>query len=208
MARVESKRGLLVRFGNWYVKRKYGREVAVTDVVAQSRANAIGYSMLEFWHERAHALDGRIKDLAATKVATIVGCQFCIDIGSHLSREAGVTEEQLRDFHDYRTSAAFSEEEKIAMEYAEQMTERNVQIADDFFARLREHFSDEQLVELTMAIAVENLRARFNNALDIPAAGFSEGAYCPLPEREVATVTEPAQASASEEAAASAAARS
>jgi AhpD family alkylhydroperoxidase len=186
MARVEGKGGPLVRFGNWYVRRKYGREIGVTEVVAQSRPNALGYSMLEFWHERAHALDARIKDLAATKVATIVGCQFCIDIGAHLSREAGATEEQLRDFHNYRTSDAFSLEEKLAMEYAEQMTQQNVQIADDFFARLHEHFSDEQLVELTMAIAVENLRARFNNALDIPAAGFSEGAYCPMPERDAA----------------------
>jgi AhpD family alkylhydroperoxidase len=187
MARVEGKGGLSVRFGNWYVRRKYGREIGVTEVVAQSRANSFGYSMLEFWHERANSLDARIKDLAATKVATIVGCQFCIDIGSHLSREAGVTEEQLRDFYDYRTSDAFSLEEKLAMEYAEQMTQQNVQIPDDFFARLREHFNDEQLVELTMAIAIENLRARFNNALDIPAAGFSEGAYCPMPEKAVAT---------------------
>jgi AhpD family alkylhydroperoxidase len=186
MTRVEAKGGPLVRFGNWYVRRKYGREIAVTDVVAQSRPNAVGYSMLEFWHERAHALDERVKGLAATKVATVVGCEFCIDIGSHLSREAGVTDEQLRDFHNYRTSDAFSVEEKLAMEYAEQMTQENVQIPDDFFARLREHFDDEQLVELTMAIAVENLRARFNNALDIPAAGFSEGAYCPMPQKAVA----------------------
>jgi 4-carboxymuconolactone decarboxylase len=183
MARVEGKGGPLVRFGNWYVRRKYGREVGVTEVMARSRSNAIGYAVLEFWHERAHKLDPRIKDLAATKVATIVGCQFCIDIGSYLSRKAGATEEQLRDFHNYRTSAAFSEEEKVAMEYAEQMTQQNVQISDELFSRLREQFDDEQLVELTMAIAVENLRARFNNALDIAPAGFSEGAYCPMPER-------------------------
>jgi len=183
MARVEGKRGLFVRFGNWYVRRKYGREVGVTEVMAQSRPNSIGYATLEFFHERADALDARVKDLAATKVATVVGCQFCIDIGSALSRKAGATEEQLRDFHNYRESDAFSRQEKLAMEYAERMTERNVQIPDDFFALLREHFDDEQLVELTMAIAVENLRARFNNALDIPAAGFSEGAYCPMPER-------------------------
>src|SRR5881409_26351 len=125
MARVEGKGGPLVRFGNWYVRRKYGRNVGVTEVMAQSRPNALGYSMLEFWHERAKTLDARIKDLAATKVATIVGCQFCIDIGAHLSREAGATEEQLRDFHGYKESNAFSTEEKLAMEYAERMTERN-----------------------------------------------------------------------------------
>jgi AhpD family alkylhydroperoxidase len=183
MARVEPKSGAMVRFGNWYVKRSYGREIGVTEVVAHSRPNAIGYSMFEFWHERSHKVEEKLKALAATKVATIVGCEFCIDIGSHLSREAGVTDEQLRDFHSYKESGAFSDLEKLAMEYAEEMTKENVEIPEELFARLREHFDDEQLVELTTAIALENFRARFNNALEIAPAGFSEGAFCPRPER-------------------------
>jgi hypothetical protein len=51
------------------------------------------------------------------------------------------------------------------------------------FDRLRKHFDDAQLVELTASIAIENYRARFNNALDVPPAGFSEGAYCPMPDK-------------------------
>ena len=189
MARVEEKGGPMVRFANWYMRRHYGREIAVTGVMAQSRANAVGYGMLEFWHERGHAVDEKLKVLAATKAATKIGCEFCIDIGAHLGREAGVTEQQLRDFHTYRESSAFSPLEKLVMDYAEEMSKTSVQIPDDMFARLREHFNDEQLVELTAAIAIENLRARFNNALDIPPAGFSEGAYCPMPERALETVS-------------------
>ena len=75
------------------------------------------------------------------------------------------------------------------IEYAEEMSKTNVQIPDELFAQLREHFNDEQLVELTAAIAIENFRARFNNALDIPPAGFSEGAYCPMPERSLEAVS-------------------
>jgi AhpD family alkylhydroperoxidase len=183
MARVEEKDGLLVRFSNWYTRRQYGREVTVTPVIANSRPNMLAWGMLEWWHERSHAVEEKLKALAATKAATQIGCEFCIDIGSHLGREAGVTEQQLRDFHTYRESNAFSPVEKLVMEYAEEMSKANVQISDELFARLREHFDDSQLVELTAAIAIENFRARFNNALDIPAAGFSEGAYCPLPER-------------------------
>ncbi|MFK7894966.1 MAG: hypothetical protein AB8G23_03970 [Myxococcota bacterium] len=50
-------------------------------------------------------------------------------------------------------------------------------------ARLREDFSDEELVELTAMIAWENFRARFNRGFDVADQGFSEGAYCVLPER-------------------------
>jgi AhpD family alkylhydroperoxidase len=189
MARVEEKGGLLVRATNWYTRREYGREIGVTGVIGQSRANAIGYGLHEWWHERGHAVDEKLKLLAATKAATKIGCEFCIDIGSHLGREAGVTEEQLRDFHSYKESDAFSPVEKLVIEYAEEMSKANVQIPDELFASLREHFNDEQIVELTAAVAIENFRARFNNALDIAPAGFSEGAYCPMPERRLEEVS-------------------
>ena len=68
------------------------------------------------------------------------------------------------------------------LEYAEEMCQMPVAIPDELFARLREHFDEEQIVELTTAIAIENFRARFNNALGITPAGFSEGEYCALPD--------------------------
>jgi 4-carboxymuconolactone decarboxylase len=181
-ARVPDKEGGLVRFTNWYTRRQYGRDVTITPVIAHSRPNMLAWGMLEWWHERGHSVDEKLKGLAATKAATKIGCQFCIDIGSFLSRAAGVTDEQLRDFHNYRDSPAFSPVEKLVMEYAEEMSKEHVDVPDEMFARLREHFDDEQLVELTAAVAIENFRARFNDALDVPPSGFSEGMFCPVPE--------------------------
>ena len=126
----------------------------------------------------------RLKVLAATKAACVIGCAFCIDIGSALGRKAGVTEQQLRDFHVYRDSSAFSDDEKLVMEYAEEMTRENVTVPDELVERLQRRFSEAEIVDLTFAIAIENLRARFNNALDIPVAGFSGGEFCPMPARQ------------------------
>jgi alkylhydroperoxidase family enzyme len=67
--------------------------------------------------------------------------------------------------------------------YAAEMTKTPVDVPEELFAALSAHFNAAQLVELTATIAWENYRARFNHALDIGAQGFSEGAYCPLPER-------------------------
>jgi AhpD family alkylhydroperoxidase len=189
MARIDAKNGLVVRIADWYSRRSYGRDMEITGVMAHSRPNFFGYGMFEWNHERSHAVDEKLKMLAATKAATQIGCAFCIDIGSHLSREAGVTEQQLRELHAWRDSEAFSALEKLVIEYAEEMSNSNVQVPDELFARLREHFDDEQLVELTTAIAIENFRARFNNALDITPAGFSDGAYCPAPERSLAAAS-------------------
>jgi alkylhydroperoxidase family enzyme len=65
------------------------------------------------------------------------------------------------------------------------MTTTPVEVPDSLFARMREHFDDRQLVELTAAIAWENYRARFNLAFGCEEEGFSEGAFCPLPARAI-----------------------
>ena len=83
----------------------------------------------------------------------------------------------------YERSAEFSALEKLVIDYAVRMTNTPVEVPDELFAKLRQHFNDAQLVELTASIAWENYRARFDHALGIEAQGFSEGAFCPLPER-------------------------
>ncbi len=63
------------------------------------------------------------------------------------------------------------------------MTRTPVEVSDELVAALGKSFDEGQIVELTAQIAWENWRARFNHALEVEAQGFSEGAYCPLPER-------------------------
>jgi AhpD family alkylhydroperoxidase len=186
MPRVTEKKSGLARFSDWYSRKRYGRSIEITGVLAHNPWNLIGWGALEFGYEHSGKLEERLKDLAATKVATKVGCQFCIDIGSALGREAGVTEQQLREFHSFRESTVFSPVERVVMEYAEAMTEEPVDVPDELVSRLHEHFDDAQIVELTAAIAIENFRSRFNNALDIRPANFSEGQFCPLPDRAAA----------------------
>lgn len=68
--------------------------------------------------------------------------------------------------------------ERVALEYAERMTITGQKVDDALFARLQEHFSEPQIVELTAAIALENFRSKFNPALGVAAQGF-----CALPGR-------------------------
>jgi alkylhydroperoxidase family enzyme len=94
-----------------------------------------------------------------------------------------VTEAQIQDFARYRESDAFSPLEKAVLDYAVALSSTPANASDALVARLREDLSDEQLVELTAAIAWENFRARFNRGFDVAAQGYSEGAVCPIPER-------------------------
>jgi 4-carboxymuconolactone decarboxylase len=100
-----------------------------------------------------------------------------------VGRRQGVTEQQLRDLADFETSAAFTDVEKLVLHYATAMTQTPVEVPDELFAGLRQHFDPRQMVELTSAIAWENYRARFDHAFGVEAEGFSEGAVCALPAR-------------------------
>jgi alkylhydroperoxidase family enzyme len=99
-----------------------------------------------------------------------------------------VTEEQLAELPRYENSPAFSELERLVLDYAVRMTETPVEVPESLFAALRARFDDAQMVELTAAIAWENYRARFDHALGIGSQGFSEGAFCALPEARGASL--------------------
>ncbi len=87
-------------------------------------------------------------------------------------------EQKVADLGAWRTSGTFSDLERAALEYAERMTYTGQRVDDALFGRLKEHFSEPQLVELTAAIALENFRSKFNPALGVESQGF-----CLLPKR-------------------------
>src|SRR6266851_4139348 len=106
-----------------------------------------------------------------------------IDIGSAVSRTNGTSAEKIAALPNYRNSELFSETEKLVLEYADGMTQTPVEVPDALFAKLREKFTDAQLVELTATLAWENYRARFDHACSVEAEGFTEGSFCAVPVR-------------------------
>lgn len=106
-----------------------------------------------------------------------------MDIGSAVGREYGITADQIASLNRYRTDFNFSDLERLVLEYADAMTRTRVEVSDALFVRLRERFSEAQLVELTSAIAWENYRARFDHAFGIEGENFTEGAVCAMPVR-------------------------
>ena len=86
--------------------------------------------------------------------------------------QAGATDDKIRQVPTWRDSDLFSAMEKDALEYAEKMTITGEKVTDELWARLRGHFTEAQLVELTAAVAVENFRSKFNVPLGVEAQGF------------------------------------
>jgi alkylhydroperoxidase family enzyme len=84
---------------------------------------------------------------------------------------------------NYRINELFSETEKLVLEFADAMTKTPVEVSDTLFAKLRERFTEVQMVGLTATLAWENYRARFDHAFGVEAEGFTKGGYCALPAR-------------------------
>jgi alkylhydroperoxidase family enzyme len=174
--------GPLVRFLHLLSRRKVGRDVDPVAVYGVLPALLIGYGALEQATGRQHRVPERLKALAELKAAALVNCEFCCDIGSSLAREAGIGEAQILALPHYRESSEFGDVERLVLDYASAMSRTPAQVDDGLFARMRAHFDERQLVELTNVIALENMRARFNSAFDMTPAGFSEGMVCVVPE--------------------------
>ena len=65
--------------------------------------------------------------------------------------EKGLTEDKIARLENFRDDPAFSERERVALEFAEKMAVNHTSIDDDFFRRLRASFSDAEIVEIGMA---------------------------------------------------------
>jgi 4-carboxymuconolactone decarboxylase len=112
------------------------------------------------------------------RAAMVVGCEFCVDIGSMLALRSGLTEDELKDLIRWEESDRFDELDRLVLAYADAISRTPVDVPDELFDGLSAHFDEQQLVELTGAIAWENWRARFNWAFGLGKEGYSEGAYC------------------------------
>jgi alkylhydroperoxidase family enzyme len=89
-----------------------------------------------------------------------------VDINSAVGRKAGLTDEKLLAVVRNDLSP-FSRDELLVIELADAMVDTPSNISDDFYARLREKFSEEQLLQLAGQLAFENYRARLNRVFDV-----------------------------------------
>jgi alkylhydroperoxidase family enzyme len=83
--------------------------------------------------------------------------------------ELGISEEKILALAEYAESPLYDEVERRCLEYADAMTITGRDVSDDLFARLRQVFDDDALVELTAIIAWENASSKFNRALGVPS---------------------------------------
>jgi alkylhydroperoxidase family enzyme len=205
MARIEgvtkARAGLVVklvyRFGPRMMRKLTGRDpqtgsgLEPFEIWAHQPKMMMGMGRFNQAIRGGKTVSERIRNLVELKGAQMIGCEFCVDLGSQICRHSGFTDEELLALPRYQSSGLFTDQEKAALDYAVAVMRTPVEVTDELFDRTKEYFSDKQLVEITALLTLVNVD-RFNAAFGIGSAGFSAGRVCVLPDRpapSVATLT-------------------
>jgi alkylhydroperoxidase family enzyme len=82
-----------------------------------------------------------------------------------LARRHGWSDDQIDNLADFRNRSDFTEAEKAALDLSERVTRDPHEVDDDFWAELRRHYDEGEIIELLAAIGLFNYFNRFNDAL-------------------------------------------
>ncbi len=112
-------------------------------------------------------LDGQIREIVIIRVGILnrVAYVFKAHVPAYTAKE-GLTREQCDAIADWRNSTLFDARQRAALAYTDVMT-RDIQVPDAVFTELRPHFSERQIVELTVLIGTYNMHTRVLQALEI-----------------------------------------
>jgi len=167
-------------------KKRYGQTLEPAKIWARVPKLFLGVAALYGALDRKSSpIDPVLRALITVRVSQINWCRFCVDINSATVLQRGASEDQLRDLDHFQHSPHFTEKEKTALAYAEAVTYSDRQVSAELFARVKEHFTDDEIVDLTGLIAFQNLSSKFNAALDVTPQGFCQIAPQPRdPEKE------------------------
>ena len=86
-----------------------------------------------------------------------------------MGSDLGISDQKIDALADYSTSDDYTPEERVALEYADAITLSDQDVSDDLFAKVRQFYDDDAIVELTAIIAWENASSKFNRALRVPS---------------------------------------
>ena|SRR5215475_12004827 len=102
-----------------------------------------------------------------------------MDIRHAVGVKLGVASAKLAGLADYRDSDAFTEREKAALDLSEQMTRDDVEVSEACLARVREHFTEEELLELVFIVGYQTFASKFAKAYRLAPQGFATSGPSP-----------------------------
>ncbi len=105
------------------------------------------------------------KRLVAYMASRKHGCNYSMAHAAEAAHRAGIDDAKLDAVIDYRSSALYNEAERVALEFAEAAASQPNAVTDEVMARLKQHWSEEQIVEFAGAVSLNGFLNRWNDTI-------------------------------------------
>jgi uncharacterized peroxidase-related enzyme len=160
----------------WNQRRRYGKVLESALLWARAPKLFAGVAVLYgAIDRRSSPIDPALRSLVTVRVSQINHCSFCVDLNSATLLKRGVAMEKVTALQNWQASDLFDARERAVLAFADMMTLSGSRVEDAHVAALRQHFSEDGIVELAGLVAFQNLSSKFNAALGVPSQGF-----CPV----------------------------
>ena len=124
------------------------------------------------------SIEKPLSELIFMRVSQINGCAYCLDMHSKDLRAAGETEQRLYMLSAWRESPVYTDRERAALAWAEAVTlVTEGHVSDEVYEAARKEFSEQELIDLTFAVATINTWNRLNIAFRTEAGGYKVGQF-------------------------------
>jgi len=144
-----------------YQKKKYGEPLLPSLIWGRMpKLLRLFFSFIRFFERKKSPLDPVLRIRVMLRVSEINNCPFCVDINAYAIEQ--------------KKAGKANEREECAVAFAEAVTDTTKQVDEGLIAKLREHFSDDEIAELAALIAFQNMSSKFNSALGIEPHGFCQ----------------------------------
>jgi alkylhydroperoxidase family enzyme len=169
---IDKPKNIFVRIGFSLMKKQFGK------VIMPARVVYARYPKLMFLTKKLmdieqsmHEITDELKFLIQNFVATINGCSFCMDIAMKRAIQKKMPLEKFNELPNFKISSHFSDKEKAALTYVQEMT-NNVHVPDEIFTELKKHWNDDTIIEITFTAAAENYLNLMTKPLGIGSDGL------------------------------------
>jgi AhpD family alkylhydroperoxidase len=124
------------------------------------------------------SLGSRLLHLVEIRASQINGCAQCLDMHTQDARAEGESEQRLYTLAAWRETPFFDDRERAALEWTETVTlVAETRVPDEVYDRVRQHFSEQEMIDLTLAVTQINMWNRLNVAFRTVAGNYRAGMY-------------------------------
>ena len=160
---IENPSNLKVKLAYWLAKQRMGKVITPLKVLYARFPESLSLGKALVDMEDKFTIDRELQFLIQFYTATVNGCGFCIDMAQASLEKQDTQSQKLNELLQFEQSDLFSNAEKAALVYVDEVNQ-NKQVEDETFKQLQRHFSEREIVQITMINAIEN----FYNSMNAP----------------------------------------